>query len=143
MENRAKAQLKSDSDRLKLRELGLTPILANESLANKFKEQLHREFDVENLLFYIAAQEFEEMAEYSYDRDNVWKKVEQIYDTFIAVGSKNEINISCDQRKFITEAIAARDDVKCGQIFRNSKDELQKMIQQGSLMRFISEMKDE
>eukprot|EP01083_Nonionella_stella_P110590 323719_1 len=113
MENRAKAQLKSDSDRVKLRDLGLTPILANESLANKFKEQLHREFAVENVLFYVAAQEFEEIEEYSYDRDKVWKKVEQIYDTFIAVGSKNEINISGGQRKCITEAIAVRDDVKC------------------------------
>ena len=103
--------------------------LANDDGREIFKRFLVREFNVEQLMFYIEVQYYKKMDE---DDESFGECAKNIYDTYVHLGAPFEINIPGP----IRDEIARNIDKISMALFDKAEAEVYRTMEQESFMRF-------
>lgn len=109
----------------------LFDVIQTKSALKLFTIYLEKEQNDENIRFYLIAAEFA----FNFKADSeVLLRAKRIYDGYIKVGAKNEVNISDKSRKQILKAVNET-TVKIN-LFADAKDEIYHLMETDAYPRF-------
>ncbi|VDP10939.1 unnamed protein product [Soboliphyme baturini] len=104
-------------------------MLKNRTLRCLFSQFLEREYSEENLIFWLACEEVNQIK----DSAVVAKKINEIYESFITKNAPLELNLSSDVRLQIIASIGNPDP----SIFRTAQDQIFLLMKNDSYPRFL------
>ena len=113
----------------------MAELLAHPVCVELLKDELERIHSVENLVFYLHAVRYRQL-----DGARARRLVaQQLFDTFVAEGSPQQINISTRQRDQIQAQLKKRgDDVATPQLFREAEREVASLMEANVMKSFVS-----
>ena len=114
--------------------LTLLELLAHPVCVELVKDELHRIHSVENLVFYLHAVRYRQLQNAKARR----VVAQQLYDTFIAEGAPQQINISTRQRDAIQATLKRRgDDAATPLLFREAEREVALLMETNMMKTFV------
>jgi hypothetical protein len=120
----------------------LEQVIGTPNLRELFSKFLEAEFAVENLLFVVSCQEFEQsMSSEIRDSEFLLKQLRRMRDTFIVESATSSVNLTVGVRKPLLEALSEKtienpDWISLKVVFNPAKEEIYKLLTQDSFNRF-------